>query len=77
MAFTQEVRQQAYRRAGGKCECTMKHCKHHAGRCSTALGSSWEAHHAHSQAAGGHDGLSNCVAMCKACHQNTHTYGRS
>ena len=41
------------------------------------LGNNWEAHHAHSVAAGGHDGLSNCVAMCPECHRNTHTYGRS
>ncbi|WP_414696379.1 HNH endonuclease [Paraburkholderia sp.] len=54
----------------------MRHCGH-SGRCNKSLGSNWEAHHAHSIAAGGHDGLSNCVAMCIECHKRTHTYGRS
>jgi 5-methylcytosine-specific restriction endonuclease McrA len=76
MAFSAETRAAAFRRAGGKCECEMRHCGHR-GRCGKPLGTNWEAHHAHSVAAGGHDGLSNCVAMCKACHQNTHSYGRS
>ncbi len=76
MAFSQETKNAAHRRAGGKCECEMKHCGH-AGRCNKTLGSNWEAHHAHSVAAGGGDGLSNCVAMCEPCHKNTHTYGRS
>lgn len=76
MAFTQAIKDQAYRRAGGRCECTMRHCGH-SGRCNKSLANGWEAHHAHSVAAGGHDGLSNCVAMCVSCHRNTHTYGRS
>lgn len=76
MAFSQEVRMAAYRRAGGRCECQMGHCGHR-GRCNKPLGGDWEAHHVHSVAAGGHDGLSNCLAMCKSCHQNTYTYGRS
>ncbi len=76
MAFSEETKAAAYRRAGGKCECAMKHCRH-SGRCNKPLGSNWHAHHAHSIAAGGNDSLSNCVAMCVACHQRTHTYGRS
>jgi hypothetical protein len=75
MAFSQTVKDEAYRRAGGKCECTMSVCKTHSGRCNKALGSNWHAHHIHSQAADGPDTLSNCLAMCIACHENTPTYG--
>lgn len=76
MAFTEATRQAAYRRAGGRCECAMSVCRH-SGRCNQPLGRNWHAHHRHSVAAGGDDGLSNCVAMCITCHQNTRTYGRS
>ncbi len=76
MAFSQETRAAAFRRAGGKCECTMRNCGH-SGRCNKPLSSDWHAHHLHSQAAGGPDSLSNCLAMCVACHENTRTYGRS
>jgi len=77
MAFSQTVKDQAYRRAGGKCECEMKNCsKHRSGsRCNASLANGWHAHHIHSQAANGPDTLSNCLAMCVACHENTRTYG--
>lgn len=74
MAFSEETKLAAYRRAGGKCECTMKICSHHTGRCNRQL-NRWHAHHMTSVAAGGSDALSNCLAMCVECHQNTRTYG--
>lgn len=77
MAFDQNTRDQAYRRAGGLCECRMSTCNHRLGRCFVSLGYDWELHHAHSQAAGGSDGLSNGIAMCIACHKRTRTYGRA
>ena len=40
MAFSEETKAAAYRRAGGKCECAMKHCGH-SGRCNKPLGSNW------------------------------------
>lgn len=75
MAISEETRRQLYRRAGGKCECTMNNCTH-VGRCNKDLGSNWEAHHRTSVAAGGSDALSNLIAMCVICHKNTRTYGR-
>jgi 5-methylcytosine-specific restriction endonuclease McrA len=74
MAFSEEVKAQAYRRAGGKCECRRATCGH-AGRCNKDLSRGWEAHHILSVAAGGTDGLSNCEALCIPCHENTKSYG--
>lgn len=75
MAFSEQTKADAYRRAGGKCECTMGVCGH-SGRCNKQLGSNWHAHHKTAVASGGQDTLSNLLAMCIPCHQNTRTYGR-
>ena len=75
MAFSQETKDKAYERAGGKCECTMVVCTHHTGRCNAMLRGAWHAHHRTSVASGGDDGLGNCLAMCVTCHRNTGTYG--
>lgn len=75
MAFSQSVKDSAYQRAGGKCECTMSGCGHGT-RCNKSLGSNWHAHHKTAQASGGADTLSNCLAMCIPCHENTRTYGK-
>jgi hypothetical protein len=79
MAFSQATKDAAYRRAGGKCECTMAVCsKHRSGsRCNADLSRGWHAHHKHTLSGGGGDELSNCLAMCIACHENTPSYGRA
>ena len=74
MAFSQQVKDDAWRRAGGKCECTRSTCRHHTGRCNAAL-NKWHAHHKVSQNAGGADTLNNCEALCVQCHENTRSYG--
>jgi HNH endonuclease len=76
MAFSQTTKEAAYRRAGGRCECTMRTCSHHTGRCNATLRGGWHAHHKTSVAAGGDDDLGNCLAMCVTCHRNTATYGQ-
>ena len=73
MAVSEETRKELYQRAGGKCECNMKVCSHHSGRCNRQLGRNWQAHH---RTAGGADHLGNLIAMCPECHRNTRTYGR-
>jgi hypothetical protein len=73
MAISEEIRKKLYKRAGGRCECTMKVCTHHIGRCTYKLNPGWEAHH---RTAGGSDDLGNLIAMCATCHKNTRTYGR-
>ena len=71
--LTDTVRDNLFRRAGGKCECTMTGCSHHSGRCSAMLRGPWEAHRLR---AGGSYVLSNLKAMCQTCHRNTPSFGR-
>lgn len=74
MAISQETRKALYKRAGGRCECTMKVCDHSGRRCNRGLSSGyWDAHH---RTAGGPDSLSNLIAMCATCHKKTRSYGR-
>ncbi len=76
MAISDTTRRELYRRADGRCECTMRICSHHRSgqRCNHGLVAGyWEAHH---RTAGGGDTLSNLTAMCATCHKNTRTYGR-
>lgn len=70
--LTQEVRDALFRRAGGRCECTMTRCSNHSGRCTAMLRGPWEAHRI---TAGGAYVLSNLKAMCQICHRNTPSYG--
>lgn len=76
MAISEATKKELHRRAGGRCECTMRVCKHHpAGRrCPRGLAAGyWQAHR---RSAGGPYTLSNLIAMCATCHKNTRTYGR-
>ena len=66
------IREEVYARAGGKCECTMKICSHHTGRCNAMLRGDWEVHRI---TAGGPYTFSNVFAMCQTCHRNTPSYG--
>lgn len=80
MAFSEAVKQQAYKRSGGRCECTRQHlgalnAPHHGGRCPSLLLYGWHAHHKVSVLAGGSDTLSNCEALCVRCHELTRSYG--
>ena len=74
MPFSDHVKNAAYRRAGGTCQCRRSICGHR-GRCNKSLANGWHAHHVTSVAAGGADTLANCEALCVACHQNTRSYG--
>jgi 5-methylcytosine-specific restriction endonuclease McrA len=78
MPFSQMVKDLAFARAGGRCECTRLCWSHVGQRCNADLTwQDWEAHHIVSQLAGGADTLANCEVLCVPCHQNTHSYGRS
>lgn len=79
MAFSEDTVSQAWRRAGGKCECTRS-IHSHGSRCSKQLVwanrgrdgvGSWEAHHRVSVDSGGSDVLSNCEILCWDCHSRT------
>jgi 5-methylcytosine-specific restriction endonuclease McrA len=77
MAFSEETKQAAFRRAGGRCECGRLSCTvHKTFHCGVALASgSWHAHHKTAVASGGSDALSNCEVLCIPCHKQTSTYG--
>lgn len=83
MAFSDETKDQAYKRSGGRCECTRQHtgmsAPHHGGRCTKTFArhGDWQAHHKVAVASGGSDALSNCEVLCTQCHQLTRTYGNS
>ena len=73
MAFSENVKREAFIRAGGHCECCNKELvwqNHEEGERGA-----WEAHHKISVAAGGQDTLSNCKILCLDCHKKTRTYG--
>lgn len=76
MPFSDEVKAQAFKRSGGRCECQRK-THGHPGRCkATITKTTVEYHHLHAESEGGHNGLSNCEALCRSCHHQTSSYGR-
>ncbi len=66
------LRDDVFNRAVGRCECTMKTCSRHTGRCNAMLVGAWEIHRT---TAGGAYTLSGVTAMCQTCHRNTPSYG--
>ena len=70
MAFSDSVKDEAFKRSGGRCECTRAHPSHSGRRCATTFTrhGRWEAHHKTAVASGGTDSLSNCEALCIPCH---------
>ena len=76
MAFSDTTKDVAYKRSGGRCECTRSSHINHTGRCSTKITRHGaEYHHKTSISAGGSDSLSNCEALCTTCHKQTRSYG--
>jgi 5-methylcytosine-specific restriction endonuclease McrA len=77
MAFSDETKQAALKRAGYQCECARLTCNVHSSvHCTTKLRTgNWHAHHKTAVASGGSDALSNCQALCIPCHEKTQTYG--
>ena len=83
--FSEETVAAAFKRAGGRCECTRKSCKHSERcslqfkfdqRCSDGL-TGWQAHHRKARSAGGGDDLANCEILCVNCHMETDSFGRN
>jgi 5-methylcytosine-specific restriction enzyme A len=77
MAFPDKVKDQAFARSRGRCEC--KRQKHnHGSRCPRNITrATVQFHHVHASSLGGSDGLANCEALCRPCHEATASYGRS
>lgn len=75
MPFSDNVKDQAFRRSGGQCEC-RRSTHGHLGRCPTKISRHGaEYHHVVADSAGGADTLSNCEALCVSCHRKTQSYG--
>lgn len=79
MAFSEEIVEEAWGNAGGKCECERS-THGHIGRCGKVLMKSnrgreglmsWEANHKVRQESGGSDDVSNCEILCWPCHKKT------
>jgi len=78
MAFSPEIKDQAYARSGGRCECERQNCLH-SGRCQVRVkrhGKRAEFHHRHAERLDGPDSLSNCEVLCLGCHRLTVTFGQ-
>lgn len=81
MAFSNETVGQAWKRAGGRCECKRLLHFHPNRRCNKDLAwenrgkrekrGCWEAHHITAVDSGGDDSLSNCEILCCECHDRT------
>lgn len=67
MAFSQETKDEAMRRAGGRCECERGSHTNHFGRCNST--DRLEVHHRTAEGSGGGDSLSNAKVLCHRCHQ--------
>lgn len=75
MTLSQDELNKLWRRAGGRCECTMN-CHSKTNRCGVELKSGqWHVHHVLSVAAGGPDTAANTMALCIPCHERTRNYG--
>lgn len=84
-AFDDLTVKKAFKRSGGRCECTNTSCGH-TGQCSARFAfddratsddeSGWQAHHIKAQADGGSDAGSNGRILCVPCHKNTESFGR-
>ena len=77
MGFPKSVKDAAFKRPGGRCECKRTaHRSHPEGRCKTAISVlSVDYHDVRSRKADGPDTLANCEAMCRKCHRLTKSFG--
>ncbi len=77
MPFSDEVLESAWRRAGGRCECTRTSCGHPE-RCGGLLhAAQWNAHHILEEEIGGASTVANCEALCFLCYGKARRHGRS
>lgn len=78
MRFSEHIKNQAWTRAHGTCECTRPGCPHHTGRCGAPLlAGMWHAHARVSTYAGGEDTSENCEVLCEHCDSGVAGYNES
>ena len=68
--FADSVKNDAFARSHGICECRRANHRHTGGRCRARI-TRWGAvfNQDTVQMRGPQDSLENCVAMCVACHR--------
>lgn len=73
MAFSEEVKEEAFKRAGGRCECTRGMCAtHYLSRCPSSLSMASANFNRKKQTVlGDADSLSNCEVLCTYCFANS------
>jgi hypothetical protein len=77
MPFPESVKDAAFARSSGFCECSRREHNHPAVGCITRITrQTAQFHHITAESVGGKDVLSNCEALCAACHVKTDSYGR-
>ncbi len=76
MPFSQSVIDQAFKRSGGRCECTLQHegeraAPHHGVKCPRGFPEvwGWQPNFKVHEDKGGKDALENCEVFCKECYQ--------
>ncbi|GEM_PF-6591717 len=75
MPFSEDVKQQAFARSGGQCECSSTHtgttgAHHRGGRCPNKVdqNGSWELLYKVSAMAGGASSIDNSQVTCITCN---------
>ena len=75
MEFSGSVIAQAWKRAGGRCECSQNGHRH-GGRCNRPLSryaegmhrnTGWEVNHITATTSGAIDPVNNCEILCLSC----------
>jgi hypothetical protein len=75
MEFPDSVKDAAFRRSGGQCECTSS-MHSHTGRCKTTLTrSSAQYKRVPVNPKASADTLANCEVLCVTCHKDSVSYG--
>lgn len=74
MATEQQVRQQVFRRANRLCECTLTTCGHPRVRGGTRC--TRRPTQLHRVDRSRPHSISNCLALCRPCHEFTGSYGQ-
>lgn len=76
MTFPQTIRDEAYTRSQGRCECVRPHtdvfgAPHHGGHCTAKFASSdqWHAGYKVATKTGGLDTVANCEVLCMPCQE--------
>jgi hypothetical protein len=68
MEFSQVIKEQAYKRSGGKCEC-VRTTHGHSGRCNAKFLMKWHIHTKSSLRAKEDLSLANSEVLCSPCHE--------